>query len=333
MLLRESFSNSFAIVMMMQSGLMYFKNWNTGTLTYRDPRPHSLSAHHPPTSHRIGLLSISLHPHDTSLLPSVMMSNDLTHQLFPRQSGTTLTHSSAKRKSEHSSPQENCRSAMTIGDHHDDDDHHHHHHCLELSLNPPGSSSMSTSTQQQDDSTSSVCTVEKVRSALERSQWSGAAPSLLKKSRLITCGSSSTSGMDYYATSSEISITPLSMNVQPVGLPQPTSSRESITSSLRARLVQSDLEYSKPNSPSLISQCISSECFTASSSAMSYEGREIITLTNWQNRFLSKTYTGLEFCLQLEVYRCSVPPCLLIARSIYKPWEGHLGIFFNKALM
>lgn len=265
MLLQENLSNSFVIVMM-QSGLMYFKNWNTGTLTYRDPRPHSPSAHHPPTSHRIGLLSISLHPHDTSL--TSVMSNDLTHQLFPRQSGT-MTYS-AKRKSEHSSPEENCRSAaMIIGDH----DDNHHHHCLELSLNPPGS--MSTSTQQ-DDSTSSVCTVEKVRSALERSQWSG-APSLFKKSRLITCGSSA-SGMDC-ATSSELSITPLSMNLQPAGLPQPTSSRESITS-LRARLVQSDLEYSKPDSPSLISQCTSSECFTASSSAMSYEGREIITLTN-----------------------------------------------------
>lgn len=247
---------------MVQSGLMYFKNWNTGTLTYRDPRPQSLSAHHPPTSHRIGLLSISLHPHDTSLA-SVMSSNDLTHQLFPRQSGTLMTYST-KRKSEHSSPEENCRSAMNIGD-----------HCLELSLNPPGS--MSTSTQQDDNSTSSVCTVEKVRSALERSQWSG-APSLLKKSRLMTCGSS-TSGMDC-ATSSELSITPLSMNLQPAVVPQPTSSRESITS-LRARLVQSDVENSKPNSPSsLISQCTSSECFTASSSAMSYEGREIITLTN-----------------------------------------------------
>lgn len=254
---------------MVQSGLMYFKNWNTGTLTYRDPRPQSLSAHHPPTSHRIGLLSISLHPHDTSLA-SVMSSNDLTHQLFPRQSGTLMTYST-KRKSEHSSPEENCRSAMNIGDHDDD----HHHHCLELSLNPPGS--MSTSTQQDDNSTSSVCTVEKVRSALERSQWSG-APSLLKKSRLMTCGSS-TSGMDC-ATSSELSITPLSMNLQPAVVPQPTSSRESITS-LRARLVQSDVENSKPNSPSsLISQCTSSECFTASSSAMSYEGREIITLTN-----------------------------------------------------
>lgn len=272
MLLQENFSNSFAIVMM-QSGLMYFKNWNTGTLTYRDPRPHSLSAHHPPTSHRIGLLSISLQPHDTSL--TSVISNDLTHQLFPRQS-RTMTYS-AKRKSEYSSPEENCRAEMIIGD---EDDHHHH--CLELSLNPPGS--MSTSTQQ-DDSTSSVCTVEKVRSALERSQWSG-APSPLKKSRFMTCGSS-TSGMDS-ATSSELSITPLSMNLQPARLPQPTSSRESITS-LKARLVQSDLEYSKPNSPSLISQC------TSSSSAMSYEGREIITLTNWHTSLVSKTYTGLEF--------------------------------------
>lgn len=263
MLLQENFSNSLAIVMM-QSGLMYFKNWNTGTLTYRDPRPRSLSAFYSPTSHRIGLLSISLHTHDTSL--ASVMSHNLTHQLFPRQS-RTLAYS-AKRKSEHSNLEENCRSAMVIGD--DDADGQHHHHCLELSLNPPGS--MSTS-PQQDDSMSSVCTVEKVRSALERSQWPG-APSLLKKSRLITCGSS-TSGMDY-TTSSELSITSLSMNPQPAGLPQPTSSRESITS-LRARLVQSDLEHSKRNSPSLISQCTSSECFTAASSAMSYEGREFVT--------------------------------------------------------
>lgn len=103
----------------LKSGLIYFKNWNTGTLTYRDPRQ---SVQQP---QRIGLLSISLEEQQQAPAPL-----------------------SCKRKFDDNNNNNNNRVSSTVDG-------------LELSLNLPG-----TTVQ------TSVCTMERVRSALERSQWS-----------------------------------------------------------------------------------------------------------------------------------------------------------------
>jgi hypothetical protein len=123
-----------------QSGLIYFKDWNSGTLTYRDPRQSV-----PATAQRIGLLSILLSP-----------------------------ESKATKNSPPTNPLDE--------------------HSLELSLNLPGTPSTSKPASSQE---SSVCTMEKVRSALERSHWVNprkrASPSLESTTSRFHLDSSSSS--------------------------------------------------------------------------------------------------------------------------------------------
>lgn len=214
----------------MQSGLIYFKDWNSGTLTYRDPRQTSV----PLGAQRIGQLSISLSP-ETS--PSNATSNGAAKKLKPEEAPqrkrlpwTLSTDAGDSCATETTTTTTSLQSAA---DDDDDDDEH----SLELSLNLPGTRAVAPLPAANSNQEESVCTMEKVRSALERSNWllqSHGSSSLLPKKRSWghnLQGANSSSNSPRLAT--------------------PSSGAHSASRST--------------------SQCSDSECFT-SPSAMSYDG-------------------------------------------------------------
>lgn len=222
----------------LQSGLIYFRDWNSSTLTYRDPRQAV-----PPPVQRIGLLSISLLPDD--ITDAKLSSNagegfgkrfkgiaktDLSGQ--PARLSWGLSTAQITSQGDSSDRETTSLSMDEVND-----------QSLELTLNLPGTTSRPTPSNQED----SVCTVEKVRSALERSQWLSAAQ-LPKKRPACTSGHklSDTLSTALSLLSSQAST---SRESNSFGPPYSTSSKSSSQST---------------------SQC-SSEGFT-SPSAMSYQG-------------------------------------------------------------
>ncbi|KAG0569643.1 hypothetical protein M758_6G100600 [Ceratodon purpureus] len=150
----------------LKSGLVYFKDWNSGTLTYRDPRRSA-----PVTTQRIGLLSISL-SHQTAtpaVKPSSNAANEGISKSLKRERSSVqepVAHrfsSSTVRLPWDYSAATQAESPATETTTSMDE------HSLELSLNLPGTSTSRPGTTSSQEG--SVCTMEKVRSALERSQW------------------------------------------------------------------------------------------------------------------------------------------------------------------
>lgn len=222
----------------LKSGLIYFRDWNSSTLTYRDPRQAV-----PPPVQRIGLLSISLLPDD--ITDAKLSSNagegfgkrfkgiaktDLSGQ--PARLSWGLSTAQITSQGDSSDRETTSLSMDEVND-----------QSLELTLNLPGTTSRPTPSNQED----SVCTVEKVRSALERSQWLSAAQ-LPKKRPACSSGHklSDTLSTALSLLSSQAST---SRESNSFGPPYSTSSKSSSQST---------------------SQC-SSEGFT-SPSAMSYQG-------------------------------------------------------------
>lgn len=289
----------------MQSGLIYYKDWNTGTQTYRDPRqgkqPNSTVA----TAQRIGLLSISLLSHETTSAvetKSAPINDNVVDedeeaatpakkfkrkakqapQVVPQEMGfpwsltmgttTTTTTTTPCNPSHHNSrlittdedstdreygpetslSMENNNSNEEVRQLQGD-----HDQSLDLSLQLPGMS-RSRSRSKSQQICQSVCTVEKVRSALERSQWLTQTPNAssggMAKKR--PSGSSS-SGQLTNTLSTSLSL--LS--------PRPSSSRESNSPGPQSPKPSQAATESSPST----SQCSDSECFT-SPSAMSYQG-------------------------------------------------------------
>ena len=291
----------------MQSGLIYFKDWNTGTQTYRDPRQGKQPNSSVATAQRIGLLSISLFSHDTtsavetkSTTPTNNNNNNIVVDEAEEAAATPAKK--FKRKAKQAPQEMGFPWSLTMGttttttttttcnpSHHDniiiitDEDstdreyngpetslsmennnnnneeilHNEqqqlqgdHDQSLDLSLQLPGMSRSRTSSQQMCQS---VCTVEKVRSALERSQWLMQTPNGSKKRP----SGSSSSGQLTNTLSTSLSL--LS--------PRPSSSRESNSPGPQSPKPSQAATDSSPST----SQCSDSECFT-SPSAMSYQG-------------------------------------------------------------
>ncbi|KAG0504890.1 hypothetical protein M758_N009000 [Ceratodon purpureus] len=217
----------------LKSGLIYFKDWNSGTLTYRDPRQAV-----PLSTQRIGLLSISLSAEGATsnaceAVGKRRMNPSRSLQEAPRR--MTWGYSATTTTEGESSATETTTSMSMEQD-----------QSLELSLNLPGTSSKPVVNSSQEES---VCTMAKVRSALERSNWLRPARSLIPKKR-------ASPGLETDNKLSDTLSTALSLLSS-----RPSSSRESNSSRLQ--------HVDNVSSPST-SQC-SSECFT-SPSIMSYEG-------------------------------------------------------------
>lgn len=150
----------------LQSGLIYFKDWNSGTLTYRDPRRSA-----PVATQRIGLLSISLFRENAMKSPrdsSDEASDNVKSQTNSEEQATHRFSSSAVRLpwGVNTATQAESSAAETANSMDD--------HSLELSLNLPGTSTSRPGPASSQET--SVCTMEKVRSALERSQWLSRLP-------------------------------------------------------------------------------------------------------------------------------------------------------------
>lgn len=198
----------------LKSGLIYFKDWNSGTLTYRDPRHHQAVGQL--ATQRIGLISISLSPELTNASDEGASKKPKRATPSSRLPWTLARDSSATETT-----------TMTTSD---------DEHSLELSLNLPGTTVRALLPPNHEDS--SVCTMEKVRRALERSNW---LTPLTRKRSISTTLSTALS---------------LLSSSQEANFP---------------RLAPSDAACNAESSPSTSSQGSDSECFT-SPSAMSYEG-------------------------------------------------------------
>lgn len=239
-----------------QSGLIYFKDWNSGILTYRDPRQAV-----PSTAQRIGLLSISLSSENEKAVKSSSNAGEEVGKKFKRTANTAQEEQPAGRawalttaqivSDSDSSDRETT--SMSMDETNDQS--------LELTLNLPGTAIRPSSSNQED----SVCTMEKVRSALERSQW--LKPPQHQKKR-AACSSGNNISETLFTALSLLS-------------PRPSSSLESNSLGLQYSTC------SKSASPST-SHC-SSEGFT-SPSVMSHQG----TVSSQALRLLvSRILTGL----------------------------------------
>lgn len=224
----------------LKSGLIYFKDWNSGILTYRDPRQAV-----PSTAQRIGLLSISLSSENEKAVKSSSNAGEEVGKKFKRTANTAQEEQPAGRawalttaqivSDSDSSDRETT--SMSMDETNDQS--------LELTLNLPGTAIRPSSSNQED----SVCTMEKVRSALERSQW--LKPPQHQKKR-AACSSGNNISETLFTALSLLS-------------PRPSSSLESNSLGLQYSTC------SKSASPST-SHC-SSEGFT-SPSVMSHQGDE-----------------------------------------------------------
>lgn len=192
----------------MQSGLIYFKDWNSGTLTYRDPRQSATLS-----TQRIGLMSISLSP----------------EEVIDVKSPSNASARSVKRKTV-----DQFTSMVE--------------HSLELSLNLPGTPSP-VSRPGSSSQDGSVCTMEKVRSALERSPWLSQSHRLNLQMAKKKCSTG----------------TPSSDPTKLLLASRPSSSSRKSSSPSRLHL-----ESGSKSESAATSQC-SSECFT-SPSVMSFQG-------------------------------------------------------------
>lgn len=285
----------------MQSGLIYFKDWNTGTQTYRDPRQGKQPNSSVATAQRIGLLSISLFSHETtsavetkSTTPNNNIVVDEAEEAatpakkFKRKAkqvpqemgfpwsltmGTTTTTTTTCNPSHHdniiiitdedSTDREyGPETSLSMENNNNDDEIHNeqqlqgdHDQSLDLSLQLPGMSRSRSSSQQICQS---VCTVEKVRSALERSQWLMQTPN-------VSSGGGTKKRPSGSSSSGQLTNT-LSTSLSLLS-PRPSSSRESNSPGPQSPKPSQAATESSPST----SQCSDSECFT-SPSAMSYQG-------------------------------------------------------------